>query len=64
MVDTEQPEPMDGITDAIQAADSWIAFARAHRDWPEKASYRARIMADRADLIAKLQRLGPVGEEG
>ncbi len=57
------PEPMDGITDAIIAADVFLVWARSHRDRPGGDGPRS-VMEARDDLIAKLQRLGPVGEEG
>ncbi len=58
------PEPMDGITDAILAAETFVYHARAHRESPAETNYVNWTLADRDDLIAKLQRLGPVGEEG
>ncbi len=55
---------MDGITDAIQAAEDWLIFARAHRDRPETLHIRVLTTENIGYLIAKLQRLGPVGEKG
>lgn len=52
-----EPEPLSGITDAIQAAQTFLSRAMAHRDRPEAEIYRLWTLADRDDLIAKLQAL-------
>lgn len=62
--DSAMAEPLAGITDAIQAAEVFVQRASAHRTWPDQQIYRLWTLADRDDLIAKLQALGPVGEEG
>ena len=59
MPDTEaMAEPLAGITDAIQAAYEFLNVARKHRDWPNDGQCRAWTLADRDDLIGKLQSLG------
>lgn len=53
----EIAEPLEGITDAIQAAEEWLDHARAHRNWPEVDRYRIYTLGDAVTLKAKLQAL-------
>lgn len=62
LADRLEAEPLEGITDAIQAVGIFLAWARAHRDRPQDAGARYRALHWRDDAIAKLQALGKLGK--
>jgi hypothetical protein len=53
----EIAEPLEGITDAIQAAEDWLLAARTHRDRPDEGGWRAVTLTARWTVIDKLQAL-------